>query len=366
MVVTDLNSAFKMLDSVIRNQKAILPSLVYYEEHGSTSTKTAAKELREAVTGSSFRHCTHLGRDVLEVVSKELDKMKNTSARLSMILPAIYKIWAALGGASKEGGEMLHKLNCRLNKWNVDLLIFATSLDPKYQLRLFNQAALDEFKIVDLAKSYYEQVFGQEPQLDLPLLCYLTVFEDFVPGMNYEECRQKPTHLSAYWEMAAKRPHNHDLLKFMRHIERIVPNSAASGERLFSSLEFIHSQGRHKLLPETLLKLARIRSYFLEEVKREDSYRPNINDALRYFNEVSLYGITDNESDDDESRENVDDSEHSANSDDEAERSESEIHSDLMLQEEKEENEFMQQVNKEDIEILENTLKAHESPDQLR
>jgi hypothetical protein len=62
----------------------------------------------------------------------------------------------------------------------------------------------------------------------------------------------------------------------------------------------------------------------------------------------------------------VDNSEHSANSDDEAERSESEIHSDLMLQEEKEENEFMEQVNKEDIEILENTLKAHESPDQLR
>ena len=43
------------------------------------------------------------------------------------------------------------------------------------------------------------------------------------------------------------------------------------GGELFSSLEFIHSQGRHKLLPETLLKLARIRSYFLEEVKRENS-----------------------------------------------------------------------------------------------
>ena len=107
MVVTDLNSAFKMLDSVIRNQKAILPSLVYYEEHGSTSTKTAAKELREAVNGSRFRHCTHLGRDVLEVVSKELDKMKKTGQAFNDSACHIQNL-AALGGASKEGGEMLH------------------------------------------------------------------------------------------------------------------------------------------------------------------------------------------------------------------------------------------------------------------
>ena len=75
------------------------------------------------------------------------------------------------------------------------------SLDPKYRPKLFNPTVLPAKNIVAIAESYYKQVFGQEPDLRLPLRGYLQAFDKFVEGMTYDECSRKDKdgrYLAAY------------------------------------------------------------------------------------------------------------------------------------------------------------------------
>jgi hypothetical protein len=271
MVLTRWNSAYKTFDSVKKSERAILLTLDFYADNGNANTKRLASKLKEDMYSDGFRHWLSLGQEVLGVVAIELDRMQSTHTRLSMILPAIYKIWATVGAGSREGEEMLYKLNARINKWDLDLLILSTALDPRYRLKLFNVQVLDEFKVLEIAESIFTKLFEREPNLRLPLLAYLTDFENFVSKVSYEEClKDNGKYINIYWNTAAKDKNNADLLKLMRHLECIVPNSAAS-ERLFSTLGFIHSKSRNRLLPKTVLKLARIRAELLEEIRKDEA-----------------------------------------------------------------------------------------------
>ena len=68
-----------------------------------------------------------------------------------------------------------------------------------------------------------------------------------------------------------------------------------------------------------------------------------IDETITYLNELSYMISQNDEIGDDESRKNADNSEQPSNSDHETEIFESELRSDLILQEQEEENECMEQ-----------------------
>ncbi|CAG8699500.1 2177_t:CDS:1, partial [Ambispora gerdemannii] len=139
--------------------------------------------------------------------------------------------------------RLLDRLEKRWNSWEQPLLILSFVLHPMYQMEQFNHElkSLTWVNIGEYILYYYVAWFHQQPN---SILRELELFHQKKSPFNITTSRQFGNNVIGYWNYCASC--TKELGQVALQIHGICVN-AASVERLWSSMGFIHSNRRNKL-----------------------------------------------------------------------------------------------------------------------
>jgi hypothetical protein len=184
-------------------------------------------------------------QDILLPYCSVLNKLQCDKARLFEVLHAIgyfVQFWSRFSD-SNLGSQMIDRLEKRWDQWEQPLLLLSFMLHPKYRLGYFN-SELNNLSYTSLERYltyYYKAWFKKRPKR------LLLEFEDFrrkVEPFNDETFEQFGNDVFKFWSFVEGE--YSELGAVALKIFGICVN-AASVERMWSSMGFLHTVRRNRL-----------------------------------------------------------------------------------------------------------------------
>lgn len=326
---TRWNSTKDMLDRIIMSRLS-LTSLFRELSNSATdfNVKQRFSSIYNTLQYNDFWQCLKQGQAIIPVLTKYQISFQSDSARLHMILPALFDILQHVRYARSpllNAKQFEQEINQRLQAgtWNTEILLLATFLVPNPAISMESMIRSNICQLTVMVRyciKYYKMFFKEDPtNLAEEVSKYynrqnLRNFEPFIclyDGSLGENAN------TVFWESYAYivLP---ELQRLAYHIFSISINSV-SVKRLFSDMENIHTVKKKEpsiLTPQSVLGLAQIKNSLstqrklkmaseeknktlrkLERKEREAIWRQK----MRADDEDESSGIDDESSDEDES-----------------------------------------------------------------
>ena len=187
-----------------------------------------------------------------------LNKLQSDKARLFEVLHALgyfIQYWNQFSD-TELGEKMIDRLEKRWNQWEQPLLLLSFMLHPKYRLTYFN-TGVDNLSFTTFGRYltyYYKAWFRKRPTR------LLLDFEDYrhkVVPFDDETFNQFGDDVFKFWRYVEG--DYKELAKVALKIFGICVN-AASVERMWSSMGFLHTNRRNRL---TVSLIVKVRIFFM-------------------------------------------------------------------------------------------------------
>lgn len=267
---TRWNSTKEMLDKISMS-KISLPHAFYELSNTKSHTKAQRERfstINETLTNPDFWKCLAQAQGLISVVAKFETLLQSGTARLDMVLPALYSILQHMRCSQfplLDVKQFEEKTTKRLQDatWNVELLLIAFFLVPKPNFSMSEMIKPEARRLTDITKyciKYYKKFFKKNPETLAEEIGRFDKHEDLPNDPLFKIIKNFGKQVNELFWIGYSEHSLPELTELACHIFGISVNSA-SVESLFSDMGDIYSKKRNRRLPQNdVLALAQIKN----------------------------------------------------------------------------------------------------------
>ncbi|GBC46508.2 ribonuclease H-like domain-containing protein [Rhizophagus irregularis DAOM 181602=DAOM 197198] len=275
-VVTDSAPAYNAA-SIIATKNALRSLATKFEPSTSTNKRrptdplTIPCEIYNIIMNGHFWESLIKLEQLLLPYCAILNILQTDKARLFEVLHGfayIYQFWQKYPDNNMANGILI-RLQKRWELWEQPLLILSWLLHPAYRSNYFTLPSRSQISYLHIGKwlvYYYKAWTGKDP------ISILKEFEDFSQGTKYPfddaSISQFKNDIHRYWCWV--RSAYPEIGTVAARIFGICVN-AASVERLWSSMGFLHTKARNRLKFSRVLNMAKLRADITYKRRKQES-----------------------------------------------------------------------------------------------